>query len=307
MVHGHVEWAAKQLFPDLSDEEQLLRQAAMYGIAKTAATFAGGLVDVEGDDGSVIPVDEILKYADGRQYRCVAEVTIAGGVGSLEVEAVEAGAAGNLEAGEPLTFDNAPPGVVAGATVAVGGIVDGVDEGSIENVRARLFERLRQPPEAGADHDYIGWTLAVPGVTRAWVSRHELGLGTLVVRFVLDGEADIFPTGGKVAEVQAALDAQRPTTAEPTAMAPVELAQDFDIRLTPDTTALRDAVRAELADLMAREGRPGDGLGAGTILYSRIHTAIGASGVDDYQLISPAEDVVPALGELVTVGVITWV
>ena len=74
------------------------------------------------------------------------------------------------------------------ATVTSGGLVDGVDEESTDALGARLALRLQQPPEGGADHDYEAWALGVTGVTRVWVYRHELGLGTVVVRFVRDND-----------------------------------------------------------------------------------------------------------------------
>ncbi len=137
---------------------------------------------------------------------------------------------------------------------------------------------------------------------------NELGLGTVVVRFVQDNATPIFPDAGAVAAVQAAEDAQRPVTAAVTAMAPTQLAVAFTIHLVPDNADTRAAVTAELADLLQRLAEPGNGTGRGTILLSQIRTAIGtAEGVTDYAMTVPAADVVPGLGALPTVGAITWV
>jgi uncharacterized phage protein gp47/JayE len=76
----------------------------------------------------------------------------------------------------------------------------------------------------------------------------------------------------------------------------------------PDNADTRAATTAELVDLLARVAEPGDGIGRGTVLLSQIRTAIGtAEGVTDYSVTVPAADVVPALGNLPTVGVITWI
>ena len=170
-----------------------------------------------------------------------------------------------------------------------------------------MLLRLREPPTGGSDQDYEAWALAVAGVTRAWIYRHESGLGTLSIRFVMDNETSIFPLAGDVTAVQTAIDAERPTTAEPTAIAPTDLATAFTIELTNDTAAIRTAVEAELDDLFYRDGEPGDGSGSGTILISAIRTAIGNTSDGDYTLTVPAANVVPTLGQLATVGVITWV
>lgn len=306
MLHGHLEWAARQLFPDLSEREFLLRQAAMYGITPTPATFAAGTVTATGENDSTVEVDEILVRDDGVTYRVTTEATIAAGTAAVSVEAVDAGAAGNIDAGETLAFESPVTGVDSSVTVATD-IEGGFDEEDTEGTRARLLLRLREPPQGGNDQDYEGWALAVAGVTRAWVYPNGNGLGTVVVRFVQDDEVDPFPGASAVDAVQDALDAKRPTTAEVTAAAPTPLDVDFTLTVTPNTSAVRDAVAAELEDLFFREAEPGDGEGRGTVLLSHIRTTIGVSeGVEDYTLTAPAADVDPDVGELAQVGDITW-
>lgn len=308
MLHGHLDWLSKQLFPDTSEREHLLRQAALYGITPTPASYASGTVTATGTDASIIPAETLLLRSDGVTYRVTADATIVAGEATLTVEAVEAGSAGNLDTAETLTFESPIAGVDSEATVAgAGGIAGGFDEETTEGTRDRLLLRWREPPQGGADQDYEAWALAVAGVTRAWVYPNENGLGTVVVRFVLDEEADIFPGPAVVDAVQDALDAERPITAEVTAEAPTPLEVDFEVEVTPDTTAVREAVQAELADLLYREAEPGDGAGRGTILVSQIRTAIGvAEGVTDYVLTSPVADVVPAVGELAVLGDVDW-
>jgi uncharacterized phage protein gp47/JayE len=307
LLHGHLEWLGKQIFPATSEREFLLIQAAMYGITPTAATFATGTTRATGVNGTVILVDTVLVRDDGVTYKTTVEKTITGGIADLPVTAVLAGEDGNLATGEILTFESPIPNVDADTTVQSPGISGGNDEESTEKLRARLVLRLREPPEGGADQDYEAWALAVAGVTRVWVYRHENGLGTVVVRFVRDDESPIFPDAGEVTAVQGAIDAERPTTAEVTVVAPTAETVNFTISITPDTSAIRNAVQAELEDLFARDGEPGDGAGRGTIFLSRMQVAIGvATGVEDFDLTVPAADVVPALGKLPVVGTITW-
>lgn len=308
MLHGHLEWLAKQLFVKTAERAALLNVGSMWGLSLTPATYAIGTVEATGTNGVVIGEDEILKRDDGVTYRVTADATISGGVATVSIEAVNAGESSNLAEGESLEFES--PIVGVNSTVEVtgaDGISGGFDEEDIEEFRARLLLHIQEPPEGGADQDYIAWATAVAGVTRAWVYRHENGLGTVVVRFVMDDLPDIFPDGAAVAAVQTALNAERPTTAEVTAEAPAPLEVDFDIALTPNTTAVQNAVLAELEDLLKREAEPGDGAGRGTILLSHLLVAIGvADGVEDFVLNSPAADVVPAVGELAVMGTPTW-
>jgi uncharacterized phage protein gp47/JayE len=305
-LYGYLDWLAKQLFGDTAERESLLRMAALYGITPVPATYATGTATATGTNGSVIPINTILKLDAATSYRVTTGQVIAGGVAALPITAVLAGSAANIPLGTSLTFESSIAGVYATATVA-GDITNGVDEEGTEELRARYLLRLREPPEGGSDQDYIAWALAVPGVTRAWVYRNEIGRGTVVVRFVRDNDVSIFPDAGEVAAVQAKFAAERPTTAEVTAMAPTALVVAFTIHLVPDTADTRTAVVAELTDLLARRAEPGDGVARGKVLLSEIRTAIGtAAGVTDYTLTLPAADVVPGLGQLATVGVPTW-
>ncbi len=308
LLYGALDWTARQVFADTADRDQLLQIASLYKITPVAASFATGDVVATGANGSVILAGAILRLDAATAYRVATGGTIALGTAALPVVAVLAGVAGNLDAGASLSFESAIAGVTSTVLVDVGGIAGGVDEEGTEEVRDRLLLRLRRPPAGGAEQDYIAWALAVAGVTRAWVFPNELGLGTVVVRFVLDGDpVSIFPDAGEVAAVQAAIDARRPITAVATAAAPTALAVAFTIHLVPDTTDTRAAVTAELTDMLQRLAEPGDGAGRGTILLSSIRTAIGiAEGVDDYTVTVPSANVIPGVGQLPTLGVITW-
>lgn len=308
MLHGHLVWLGDQLFADTASAEFLLRMAAMYGITPTEATFAAGTVEATGTNGTLIPRLTVYVRDDGATYTTTADATIAAGVASVSLTADTAGADGNMDAADTLDLESPISGIDSTATVEAGGIVDGIDEESTEDLRTRFLLRLSEPPQGGSDQDYEAWALAVAGVTRAWIYRHEDGLGTVTVRLVLDNEASIFPTAGDVTAVQDALDAERPTTAEVTAAAPVDDPTAFTVSISPDTATIRAAVEAELDDLYYREQEPGDGVGRGTILLSAIRTAIGvAEGVEDYTLTAPVADIVPALGDMATRGTVTWV
>lgn len=309
LAHGHLEWIADQLFADTAEDFYVERLAAIYNLTKTPAAFATGDLVCTGTNGTLIPTGTIFVRDDGATYELTGlGGVIVGGTATVEITATAAGDDGNLDAGETLELESPISGLDSTATVDTGGLTGGTDEETIEELRARLLLRLREPPAGGSDQDYEQWSLAVAGVTRAWVYRHENGLGTVVVRFVRDNDVTIFPSAGEVATVQTALDALRPTTAEVTAEAPIQLDVDFTIELDPDSTDLRTEVEASLEDLLLREGEPGDGVARGTILLSQIRTAIGvAIGDGDYTLTVPAADVVPAVGELPVVGTITWV
>src|SRR6478736_4591283 len=76
------------------------------------------------------------------------------------------------------------PGVVS-ATLH-GDMTGGADTETDDQLRARVLFRIQQPPMGGDANDYVAWALAVPGVTRAWCSPLEMGMGTVTVRFMMD-------------------------------------------------------------------------------------------------------------------------
>jgi uncharacterized phage protein gp47/JayE len=199
-----------------------------------------------------------------------------------------------------LTLTTPINGVVAiGAVVSV---ANGYDAETDNALRARFLNRIQNPPQGGAKSDYVTWALQVAGVTRAWCYPQELGSGTVTVRFVRDGDVGIFPNSGAVTTVQDYINALRPVTATLTVVSPIAAPLNFALSVTPNTTAVQNAVIAELNSLLTREAVPG-----GTIPLAHIRTAIGvAAGETNYVLTSPAADVVNATGYMTSLGTFAW-
>jgi uncharacterized phage protein gp47/JayE len=305
MLHGHIEFMLRQVFPQTSERDYLLLDAEGYGLTPTAATYAAGLVEFSGTPSTTIPTGALVTRSDGARYAVDVGGTIGGGgTVELSVTATVAGIAGDADAGTPLALVNPIAGITSAEVVS--GLTGGGDEETTEAFRERVLEAMRAESLGGADADWIRWAREVPGVTRAWVYRHEEGLGTVTVRFVRDMDPTIFPDAGEVAAVQAKLDAERPTTAEPIAAAPVALPLDVTLSITPDTPELRAAVETEIADLLYSKAEPGDGVSRGTVLLSEVRTAVGVIS-PAYTLTTPATDIVPGVGQLIVPGVYSWI
>jgi len=304
-LYGYLDWMARQILPDTAEGEFLDRHASIWGVERKAAAFATGTVDFTGTDGVVIAGGSELKRSDGLKYVIGADVPIQGGVASVTVTAQLAGADGVAAAGQALNLTSPIAGIDSGALVAAGGLVGGTDEETNADLLARVLARIQQPPHGGADFDYVTWALDVAGVTRAWVYAQELGLGTVTVRFMMDeAYADGIPLAADVNAVQTSMDAVRPVTADLTVLAPIAVALDVTVSgLDPATQAVKDAITAELADLIKREAVPG-----GTILISHIREGISiAAGEADHVLVSPVADIPHTTGQIATMGAITWI
>ena len=303
MLHGHLSWLSRQLFPDQSDEPFLIRQAGMFGVTKTPPTHAAASVTITGVDSTALPVSSrLVRSLDGAVYTTESDATIVGGSAGVAVNAVDSGSAASLRVGQTLTLESPVSGI--NSTVTVTSILwDGNDLESTESLRARFLARLARTPTGGRREDYIAWAKSISGVTRVWVVPDGRGPGTVLVYFARDNDPDPIPDAGEIAAVQAKLDTESPAHAEVTAVAPTQVTQAVTVSITPNTPSTQAAVRAELADLVFREGEPSQ-----TVPLASWRTAIGsATGVTNYTLTVPAADVTLAQGELLKLGTVTFV
>jgi uncharacterized phage protein gp47/JayE len=300
-LYGFLGWVADQLFPDTAESEYLDRWGSIWGVSRKPAAVATGSAIFTIQTGAVIPSGTLLQALDGVQYQTTSAATVSGATATAPVSAVVAAAAGNREAGQTLTLVSPIAGVQPAALASA--LSGGADIETDDALRARLLTRIRQLPQGGSAADFVTWALEVPGVTRAWCTAGETGPGSVTVRFVRDDDASLIPDAGEVATVQAYIDLRRPVTAALAVAAPVAVPIDFTVHAVPDTTDVRAAIAAELADLLLREASPG-----GTLLLTHIRAAISAAtGEIDHGLTVPSANIVSAVGNLSTMGAITWV
>lgn len=303
-LYGYLDWIAQQILPDTADEATLERSANLrLNQSRKAAQPAAGTASFTAAAGRVVDVNTVMKANDGRAYRVTQSVTTVAGSNVAKLEAVDAGTLGNIDAGMVLTLIQPVEGLVSTFTVLPPGLVGGIAQESIESLRARVVRSYRVIPHGGSADDYETWALEVPGVTRAWCVRNFLGPGTVGLFVMRDDDANPIPDPGQLAEVKTYIEALRPVTAELYVLAPVQVPVVYRIRLTPDTTAVRAAVTAQLQDLHAREAELGD-----TLLISHIRESISsATGETDHQLLAPVADVPAASNQLLTFGGCLWV
>ncbi|MEM9369565.1 MAG: baseplate J/gp47 family protein [Pseudomonadota bacterium] len=304
-LYGYLDSIVDQLLPDTSTGIYLERLAATWGMTRQPATAATGTVTITGTDGASVPSGAELRRADGVVYLTTGSSVIALGGTSLPVTAQDVGSLGNAPDGAALAFVSPLAGVDVQATA--GALLGGGDRESDASLRDRYLTRKRQPPHGGAEHDYVAWALDrdAHGVrsTRAWVGRHEMGVGFVTVRFMMDDDTpDGIPAQGDVDTVAAYILQEGPVGAQIFTVAPVAAPLDVSLQVSPLTAEVQDAIRAAIADLIRREAVPG-----GTILISHLREAIStAPGEFDHVVTSPVANVVAsAPGEIATVGTIT--
>lgn len=297
----YIDRKSRSWWPDICDVEDLPDHGARWDKPRLAAAPATGTVQFTGLEDAPIPENTVVQRSDGTQYFTTAPGAIAAGVANIAVEAVVPAQLGNAVIGTSLTLTSPVPNVNAVAT-AFTALSGGADIENPERWRNRILARIRRPPQGGADYDFEGWALEVPGVTRAWVYPKEQGPGTVVVRFVRDDDASIIPDAGEVATVQAYIRARCSVIADLYAVAPVATPQNYTIQAVPNTDAVKGAIIAELAALYRREAKPG-----GTMLISQEREAVSVSaGETDHVMTVPSANQTHTAGQLPTLGDFTW-
>ncbi|VWX62612.1 baseplate J/gp47 family protein [Sphingorhabdus sp. 109] len=299
-LYGYLDYISRQVLPDTADGEHLARWASIWGINRKSAIGASGSVTFTGTSGVTIPAGTELTRIDGTEYKTSAAGTLASGTADIAVEAIDGGPSTNMAAAGELTLTSPIAGIQSVALVDDDGLTSGAEEEDDAALLARLLQRIQLPPDGGSVSDYERWALAFDEVTRVWVYPAWMGLGSVGIAFVMDGRDDILPLEDDVEALGEHLEPLRPVTANVVVFAPTAQPVDIMIRLVPDTSEVRLAVEAELADMFARDTAPG-----GTIYLSRIGEAISlAAGENNHQLLLPSQDIeapqgfMPFLGEV---------
>lgn len=298
-MHGHLAWAALQILVDTAEAEQLDRHGTIWGVPRRPAAPARGPVTLTGTTGATIPAGTEFRRADDARYTLDADVTLGSGATTGALTAALGGVAGNAAAGQALS-PVAPVAGLVSAVVGSGGLTAGADIEADADLRARIIARIQAPPAGGTAADWRAWALSVPGVSRAFVFAGLAGLGTVTVAVL--GPEGALPSTPLVAAVQAELDARRPVTALAYAIAPTTLEVDVDVRVSPDTAAVRAATTAAIESFFAAEAAPGEAL-----RLSRLSEAISAaSGEAWHGIVAPAADVTVTATQMPVLGTVTF-
>lgn len=301
-VYGYIDYLARNLLPDLADEDWLIRHGNMKRCYRKSATSAAGYVRWDGaTNGITVPAGTVIQTDDLAAYTTTAAATSTGGVLRVPVTSETAGAVGNIDDG--ITMRLVSPVTGLSSTAVADSIEGGADIEDLEDWRARIIERWYWTPQGGADGDYVVWAKEVAGVTRAWTYRHWMGAGTVGVMIANSDLVNPIPDAATVSAAQDYIEPLAPVAgADIYVFAPIPKTVDFHIRLTPDTEEIRYAVIAEIRALMLRDGVP-----EGTLKPSRISEAISLA-TDEYShvLVSPAADIEIEKAEIGVVGEFTW-
>jgi uncharacterized phage protein gp47/JayE len=303
LVLLYINWLALQLMPDTAEEAYLDRFGNIWkpgGQGRKTATFATGVIQFTGLGSITMPAGSIMTGANdvttGVAINFVTATPTLIGVSATNVSitAITPGATG-LVIGSQLQLQTGISGI--NGTGAISAITDGIEQETDDELRARVLDRIQEPPVGGDAEDFVAWAKATPGVnvTRAWCSPLEMGIGTVTVRFMTDDLINNivgFPTAASITSVTNYIDSVRPVAIKDRwVFAPIPEPISFSIsNLTPDSVAIRNGIAASVALMLYNEAAPAHAINgveqpATTIYASMVSDAImSVSGVVSFTL-----------------------
>jgi uncharacterized phage protein gp47/JayE len=286
-----------------AEGEYLDNIGELVGVLRLNATAAQGCILVQGA-GAVVPAGTVFNSPSGLQYQTTSGVTIPiTGFAEVQAMCLTLGDAGNLSAGVELT-PTSPIALMTGSEVCAGGIGSGAETETDNQYRERILYAQRNPRGAGTATDWVQWAESYnASVNRVSVIPTILGNGTVGLAFMLNNNT---PNPSEVTSMQAYLQQFNPVGSTLSVYAPTLVPVNFTIQVLPNDPAVKDAVTAQLIDLLYREALPSI-----TIPLSRINEAIsGAAGETDHILTVPNSALsfaaTPSNIEIGVLGTITW-
>ncbi|MFZ6690221.1 baseplate J/gp47 family protein [Undibacterium sp. SXout20W] len=321
--YGYLDWIAKQAVPFTCTDEYLEGWAALKSVYRQPATQASGVITFTAGENALLPAGSVVVRGDGQT--CVTLSDARANNGTIVVNAQMApdpsgvqGAFGNTAVGVSMTLSQAVSGIQATGVVSLA-FTGGADIESNDSLKSRMLFAYQNPPKGGALNDYIQWASSVPGVTRAWCLPNSYGPGTVVIYVMFDvsnAANNGFPQGkngvatnenrgatatGDLLSIANYILPLQPVTALVYLVAPAPAPVNLTIKGVPESA--RSAVQAAISSVLFSLGDPT----GSTIPLAQIWSAIANNaGVSDFLLVSPAADIVNAVGTLSTLGTITF-
>lgn len=319
-VYERVLYLYRQLFASTADAFHLeFRHAFEYGLARKASAPAQGPISftLSPPPFETIPAGYTVAGPDGTLFAFLSSaIPDVNGICTVTVRAAVSGAFTNTLPNTPMAFAADPlyPNLPGQALVGAQGLGGGADQESDDELRARVLLRKQFPPHGGAESDYLEWALAVPGVTRAYVSPFYATdpnqvASPLTLYPLFDAtRANGIPTALDLLAVAQAIDPLRPVTARLYIVAAAPAAVNVEIAaLKIDSTQLRASINANLAAMFFERVPVVTAENRFTLPIAWVDEAIARSdGYARHRLVQPPADVSFAAGQLPVLGQVVF-
>ncbi|NOV01339.1 baseplate J/gp47 family protein [Paenibacillus planticolens] len=224
MVWFMLEQLLSLFFVSSSKGSFLERRCAERGVIRKLGTTAHGKVNLTRSTpapiGTTLTKGTLLATLDGKIIFTVDnDISLPAGWTTIlaDVTCTTIGITGNLSPATPLQVVGAQVVGVQNIKVGTGGLIDGTDNETDEQLRARYIFTIQNPQNGGTPADYIVWAMEVRGVTNAISIPLNRGNGTIDVVITNGG----IPSNELVDSVSAHIKTKSPVGANVQVIKPV--------------------------------------------------------------------------------------
>lgn len=304
-LYAENEWTRRQCFPQTATGEELEKHGALRGVSRQAASRAQGTlrfsVKEAATEDLTVPQGTVCMTAGLVSFETTREEVLPAGSLWVDVpaQAVEAGGGGNVSAGTVRTMTVAPVGIAAcGNPEAFTG---GREAEGDEALRQRILATYQRLPNGTNRAYYEQEALAVEGVAAVKVLPKNRGMGTVDVVIAAPGG---LPDAALLERVRADLAAKREIAVDLQVLAPETVEVNLILSVKPKEGLLPGPVIQRVEQAM-EAWFDGSMLGKDLLLVQISQKLYQIEGVENYQILGPANDVTVEDHQLPVLGLLS--
>lgn len=301
-LYAYADYCLKQAFAQTAAGTYLDYHGSMRDLQRRPASRATGKIrfrlTAERTVDIAVPAGTVCTAAETVRYETLEDAVIPAGslYADVAAQASLAGASGNAQPDTIVHMTLPPVGV--GACTNPQAFSGGADEEDDESFRERILQSFRRLPNGSNTAFYRQRALQTAGVAAVRVLPRNRGRGT--VDLVISATAGV-PDEKLLESLSRELNEERELAVDVAVLAPQTVTVDIGAQLTVaegyDAEAVLSAAQQAVRALF-------DGSLLGCSVYrARIGNVLyTVPGVENYRLLSPAEDVAVGPGELPVLG-----
>lgn len=294
-LYAQADWVNKQCFPQTATGEYLDYHAQLRAMERKGAEFARGTVrfygDEDGDSDRVIPVGTVCMTQGLVRFQTLEEGVLPAGEKFVDVpvQAVQAGAAGNVGAGSVKVLAVTPVGITGCNNPTA--MAQGADRESDEQLRGRILDSFARLPNGANCAYYEQIAQGFEDVAAAVAIPKRRGVGTVDVVVATHGG---IPERKLLDEIGRRMEQNREIAVDVAVVEPETVAVDVTVQVrAQEFEAVCEQVK------QAVRGWFSGGLLGENVLRAKLGNLIYAvDGVENYELVLPGQDVAVQRGQL---------
>ena len=301
-LYVQADWVNRQCFPQTAQGEYLDHHAQLRALERKTASYARGVVRFFGDAGAdmdrEIPVGTVCMTPGLVAFATDRDGVLAAGESHVDipVQAVEAGAAGNVIAGSVRLLSAAPVGIT-GCTNPLA-MTGGGDAEEDEQLRQRILDSFLRLPNGANAAFYEQGALSFDEVVAAVALPRNRGVGTVDVAVAT---AQGVPDQELLERLNDYFRERREIAVDVQACAPREVRVDV-------TVGIQSADQEQTAQRVEQELRgwfSGRRLGENVLRAKLGGIVFAVDGVENYVLSMPEADILVEKDQLPVLGKVT--